>query len=147
VEVLVIDPADCPDGEVFVADDGREVEVPYDLAHAVAEQVAPGDIRAAGLALHALADEMFAAGPKARPEVIERRAVAHVRRKLVIWNLTCPETFYRIGVGRRPPCAVRVPRPAVGRRPRRRVRVGAPRRGLARRDDQAALTTIIRRGG
>src|SRR5262245_36031674 len=139
---LIADPK-WADGELFSNLDGREVLVPYEWAASDARRAASDDARAAGLALHAVADVLFASAPGARREEIERKAVRLVRRQLFTWHLTSPEIFVRLGIARgRRFAAYRAqwhtfPRPRARRarawRPQRRrsarsVRVRAPAR-------------------
>jgi hypothetical protein len=117
------------DGEYFDGPDGRELFVPYEWADSVAEQVASGDVRAAGLVLHAVAEALLSVGPNPKREMIERRAARVVRRRVVLWHVTSPETFSRLGVAPRQPVDAGVVRSARGRRLRRRaVRVAGVRR-------------------
>jgi hypothetical protein len=85
---------DAPLGVLFVGPDGEEFLVPDAWMDSVVELVSPDDVRAAGLALHAVADAMVEAGPAASREAVERRAVVRVRERLVIWNVTSAETLY-----------------------------------------------------
>ncbi len=106
--------------EVFV-DTGLQLSVPSALIDAVAERAGPGDVRAAALAPHAVAEAMCELGPASRA-AIERQAVRRVREQLAIWNITAAETLYRLGLAPRPVSVFRVLRPALVPRQRRRVR-------------------------
>jgi hypothetical protein len=112
---------DGPFVDEYVGPSGRRVVVPHERVDTVAEGASAGDIRAASLASHAIAEVMYESGP-IEWEVIEERAVRRVRERLVIWNITTPETFYRIGLMPRPPVACRFVRPVRVPRRRRRVR-------------------------